>query len=103
MAKLMRAIVFERVGGPEVLQLKTDVPIPKPAAGQALVREHAAGIPHLLHHDPSERVWFHVSSLLYSRKRGCDRKASQQRLHYALSLVQPCHANTSTCPMPCSS
>jgi NADPH:quinone reductase-like Zn-dependent oxidoreductase len=39
----MRAIVFERLGGPEVLQLKHDWPFPKPAAGQALVKEHAAG------------------------------------------------------------
>ena len=43
MAKLMRAIVFERLGGPEVLQLKHDVPIPKPTAGQALVKQYAAG------------------------------------------------------------
>ena len=43
MAKLMRAIVFERVGGPEVLQLRSDIPVPKAAAGQALVKEYAAG------------------------------------------------------------
>src|SRR6476469_4106515 len=34
---------FHEFGGPEVLQLE-DVPTPKPAAGQVLVRIHAAGV-----------------------------------------------------------
>jgi len=39
----MKAIVVHEFGGPEVLKLE-DVPTPKPAAGQALVRIHAAGV-----------------------------------------------------------
>src|ERR671935_56625 len=39
----MRAIVYERFGGPEVLELQT-IPIPEPAAGQLLVAIHAAGV-----------------------------------------------------------
>ncbi|MFC7330925.1 NAD(P)-dependent alcohol dehydrogenase [Marinactinospora rubrisoli] len=39
----MRAVQFDRAGGPEVLQLR-DVPVPAPAAGQVLVRVHAASV-----------------------------------------------------------
>ena len=39
----MRAIVIAQPGGPEVLQLR-DVPDPKPAAGEVLVRVRAAGL-----------------------------------------------------------
>lgn len=39
----MKAIVVRQFGGPEVLKLE-DVPTPKPAAGQVLVRIHAAGV-----------------------------------------------------------
>jgi NADPH:quinone reductase len=39
----MRAIVFERNGGPEVLELK-DVPSPRPTASQVLVDVEAIGI-----------------------------------------------------------
>src|ERR1700704_5549819 len=39
----MKAIVVHQFGGPEVLQLE-EVPTPKPAAGQVLVRIHAAGV-----------------------------------------------------------
>ncbi len=38
-----RAFQVSRFGGPEVLELKT-LPMPKPAAGEALVRIHAAGL-----------------------------------------------------------
>ncbi len=38
-----RAFQVPRFGGPEVLELKT-LPVPKPAAGEALVRIHAAGV-----------------------------------------------------------
>lgn len=39
----MKAIVVHEFGGPEVLQLK-EIPTPRPAAGQVLVRIHAAGV-----------------------------------------------------------
>src|SRR5215469_5315320 len=39
----MRAIVFERNGGPEVLELK-EVPSPRPTASQVLVDVEAIGI-----------------------------------------------------------
>ena len=39
----MKAIVVHEFGGPEVLELE-EVPTPKPAAGQVLVRIHAAGV-----------------------------------------------------------
>jgi NADPH2:quinone reductase len=39
----MRAIRFERTGGPEVLQL-VDVPTPTPGAGEVLVRHEAIGV-----------------------------------------------------------
>ena len=39
----MKAIVVHQFGGPEVLKLE-EVPTPKPAAGQVLVRIHGAGV-----------------------------------------------------------
>ena len=39
----MKAIVVHEFGGPEVLKLE-EVPTPKPAEGQVLVRVHAAGV-----------------------------------------------------------
>jgi len=39
----MKAIQVHRFGGPEVLELH-EIPTPKPAAGQILVRVHAAGV-----------------------------------------------------------
>src|SRR6202166_4725323 len=39
----MKAIRVHEFGGPEVLKLE-EVPTPRPAAGQVLVRVHAAGV-----------------------------------------------------------
>jgi NADPH:quinone reductase len=39
----MKAIQVHKFGGPEVLKLE-EIPTPKPAAGQVLVRVHAAGV-----------------------------------------------------------
>jgi len=39
----MKAILVRQFGGPEVLKLE-EVPTPKPAAGQVLVRIHSAGV-----------------------------------------------------------
>ena len=40
----MRAITIERYGGPEVAQLRADVPVPAPLAGQVLVQVVCAGV-----------------------------------------------------------
>src|SRR5579864_9458 len=40
----MRAIHFERHGGPEVLQVVDDAPIPQPEPGQARVKLAAVGV-----------------------------------------------------------
>ena len=42
----MKAIVFERHGGPEVLELR-EVPDPRPAVNEVLVEVRACGINHL--------------------------------------------------------
>ena len=39
----MRAVIITRPGGPEVLEVR-EVPTPKPAADQALIRVHVAGL-----------------------------------------------------------
>jgi NADPH2:quinone reductase len=39
----MRATIVHEFGGPEVLKLE-EIPTPKPAAGQVLIRVHAAGV-----------------------------------------------------------
>jgi len=39
----MKAILVRQFGGPEVLRIE-EAPVPEPAAGQALVRLHAAGV-----------------------------------------------------------
>lgn len=40
----MREIRFDRFGGPEVLTLHTDAPVPEPAAGEVLVQVAFAGL-----------------------------------------------------------
>ncbi|PGH27884.1 hypothetical protein AJ80_00434 [Polytolypa hystricis UAMH7299] len=40
----MRAVVIEKTGGPEVLQYRTDYPIPTPGDGQVLVKNTVSGI-----------------------------------------------------------
>jgi NADPH2:quinone reductase len=42
--KTMRGILIEKEGGPEVLQLKTDLPVPHPGAGEILVKNELGGI-----------------------------------------------------------
>ncbi|MEO6196154.1 MAG: alcohol dehydrogenase catalytic domain-containing protein, partial [Thermoanaerobaculia bacterium] len=39
----MRAIVVQRLGPPEVLEL-SEAPVPEPGPGQVLVRLHAVGV-----------------------------------------------------------
>lgn len=39
-----KAVIIETTGGPEVLQFKTDYPVPTPQEGQLLVKNNIAGI-----------------------------------------------------------
>ncbi|XP_069795530.1 quinone oxidoreductase isoform X1 [Narcine bancroftii] len=43
-ASLMRAVRVTEFGGPSVLQLQSDVPVPKPSDKQVLIRVHACGV-----------------------------------------------------------
>src|SRR6516165_12423376 len=43
----MRAIVIHEHGGRERLTLEEDVPVPRPAPGEALVQVYACGLNHL--------------------------------------------------------
>jgi hypothetical protein len=40
----MRGVLVEKLGGPEVLEFKTDLPVPKPGAGEVLVKNELAGL-----------------------------------------------------------
>jgi NADPH2:quinone reductase len=42
--KTMRGILIEATGGIEVLQYKTDLPVPQPKEGEVLVKNQYAGI-----------------------------------------------------------
>lgn len=42
--KTMKAVIIEKHGGTEVLQHKTDVPVPEPKAGEVLVKNDFIGI-----------------------------------------------------------
>lgn len=40
----MKAVLVEKIGGPEVLDFKTDYPVPTPQEGQLLVKNNISGI-----------------------------------------------------------
>jgi NADPH2:quinone reductase len=40
----MKAVVIEKTGGTDVLQYKTDVPVPQPKDGEVLVKNDFIGI-----------------------------------------------------------
>lgn len=40
----MRGVVIEKTGGSEVLQYKTDLPVPQPKDGQILVKNDFIGV-----------------------------------------------------------
>jgi NADPH2:quinone reductase len=40
----MKAVIIEKTGGTDVLQYKTDVPVPEPKAGEVLVKNEYIGI-----------------------------------------------------------
>lgn len=42
--KTMKGILIEKTGGPEVLQYKTDLPVPEPKEGEVLVKNDSIGI-----------------------------------------------------------
>lgn len=42
--KTMKAVVIEKTGGPQVLQYKTDVPVPEPKDNEVLIKNEYIGI-----------------------------------------------------------
>jgi len=42
--KTMKGVLIEKTGGPEVLQYKTDLPVPVPKAGEVLVKNEFSGV-----------------------------------------------------------
>ena len=42
--KAMKGVIIEKNGGTEVLQYKTDLPVPEPKEGQVLVKNDYVGI-----------------------------------------------------------
>jgi NADPH2:quinone reductase len=42
--KTMKAVFIEKTGGTDVLQYRTDVPIPEPKEGEVLVKNEYIGI-----------------------------------------------------------
>ena len=40
----MKAVQIDETGGPEVLKVKTDVPVPRPKEGQILVKNEYIGV-----------------------------------------------------------
>ena len=42
--KSMKGVIIEKTGGTEVLQYKTDLPVPEPTEGQVLVKNDYVGI-----------------------------------------------------------
>jgi NADPH2:quinone reductase len=40
----MKAVIIEKTGGTDVLQYKTDVPVPEPKEGEVLVKNEYIGI-----------------------------------------------------------
>jgi NADPH2:quinone reductase len=42
--KTMKAVLIEKTGGTDVLQYKTDVPVPEPKEGEVLVKNEFIGI-----------------------------------------------------------
>jgi len=43
-AKTMKGVIMEKNGGTEVLQYKTDLPVPEPKEGQILIKNDYVGI-----------------------------------------------------------
>jgi hypothetical protein len=42
--KTMKGVIMEKYGGTEVLQYKTDLPVPEPKEGQILIKNDYVGI-----------------------------------------------------------
>lgn len=47
MSKTMRAAVFSEFGGPEVVEIRDDVPVPEPGPGEVRIQVEAAAMNHL--------------------------------------------------------
>lgn len=42
--KTMKAVIIEKTGGTDVLQYKTDVPVPEPKGDEVLIKNEFIGI-----------------------------------------------------------
>jgi NADPH2:quinone reductase len=42
--KTMKGVIIEKTGGTDVLQYKTDLPVPEPKDGEVLVRNEFVGV-----------------------------------------------------------
>jgi NADPH:quinone reductase len=51
--KTMKGVLIEKTGGVEVLEYKTDLPVPEPKEGQILVKNDYIGINYIDTYNPS--------------------------------------------------
>lgn len=84
----MRAIIAERYGGPEVLELADDIPVPQPGPNGVLVRVHATSINPL---DWKLRAgWFSgLWKLRFPVIWGCDVSGVVETIGSAVTLFKP--------------
>lgn len=57
--KTMKGVLIEKTGGTEVLQYRTDLPVPEPKDGELLVKNEYIGINYIDTYSPA------FSTLLY--------------------------------------
>lgn len=63
--KTMAGIVIEKTGGTEVLQYKTDLPVPVPKEGEVLIKNEYIGVNYI---DTYQHPWETPESLLPPKK-----------------------------------
>lgn len=88
MAEQMRAVMIDQFGGPEVLRLRDDAPMPVQVRDEVLVRVHAAGVNPI---DAKTRAGGGMSAAIPSLPwiLGGDFAGIVERAPYELSPFQP--------------